>query len=74
MKYATNPILVLLLAIPLMTFQNPYDAMKMIEIKKGKRYRSSEKSLAIKSANMNVLINQIRTTTSGVKFLDPLIF
>ena len=46
----------------------------IIEIKKGKRYLSSERSLAIINVMMKVLANQIRTSTSGIQSFNFFIF
>jgi hypothetical protein len=61
---------VLVFEMPLAKLQNPYDAIMMIEIKKGKRYLSSEKSLAIISVRKKVLANQIRAIVSGMQSLN----
>ena len=46
----------------------------MIEIKNGNMYLSSERSLAIMSVVIKVLINQISTSDSGMQSLNFLIF
>jgi hypothetical protein len=45
----------------------------MIEIANGRRYLSREKSLAIASENIRVLMNQIKTKASDGKSLNFLI-
>ena len=73
-KYAVNDIFILLSDMFFMKFQNPYDAMEMMEIKNGKRYLSNEKSLAIMSVKMKVLTNHERISISDLQSLDFLIF
>jgi hypothetical protein len=70
----TKTIFVLLFEIPLIKLQNPYDAIMMIEIKNGKRYLSSEKSLAIINVIKNVLTNHTRRSISGIQALYFLTF
>ena len=73
-KHVIKAIFVLLFEIPLAKLQNPYDAIIIIEIKNGKRYLSSEKSLAIISVMKKVLANQIRTSASGMQSLNLFTF
>src|SRR5574337_201318 len=65
---------IFLLATCLVKFQNPYDAIIMIEIKNGNMYLSSERSLAIISVVKNVLTNHIKRKSSGIQSLSVRIF
>ena len=67
-------IFIFMLDMFFIKFQNPYDAMKIMEIKNGKRYLSNEKSLAIISVKIKVLTNHERISISDLHSLDFLIF